>query len=338
MAEMSKRERVAAAIAGERPDRAPVSFWGHDYGREWSAEEHAAQTLAFVQQYDFDYVKINPRFSYLMEAWGALYAKSDLEREGPKPVRLPVRSIEDLGGIDAAPGWAPSLVEQLTAIQRIVRGLRGDRPVMQTVFNPLSVLGRMVEGEGGDRAAGQRRLRAMLAESAVDVHAALAAITETLSEYAVECLNAGADGIFYATVDWGTRDACTAEQYLEFGRPYDLQILGGVRDAELLMLHVCKDNNMLELLLDYPVHAFNWDAHGKGNPGLGEIAKKAGLAVAGGIAPEALATATPEQVAELAREAVAETGGRRLLLAGACSIRPDTPEANIRAALAAVRG
>ena len=35
---MNKRERVDAALRGQPVDRVPISFWGHDYLREWSAE------------------------------------------------------------------------------------------------------------------------------------------------------------------------------------------------------------------------------------------------------------------------------------------------------------
>ena len=37
---MNKIERVDAALKGAAVvDRAPISFWGHSYLKEWSAEE-----------------------------------------------------------------------------------------------------------------------------------------------------------------------------------------------------------------------------------------------------------------------------------------------------------
>ena len=42
---MTKRERVEAAVRGDEVDHAPASFWGfwgHDFRREWSAEDLAA--------------------------------------------------------------------------------------------------------------------------------------------------------------------------------------------------------------------------------------------------------------------------------------------------------
>jgi hypothetical protein len=50
---MNKIERVDAALKGAAVDRAPISFWGHSYLKEWSAEEQRGS-------YDWDYVN-NPR-------------------------------------------------------------------------------------------------------------------------------------------------------------------------------------------------------------------------------------------------------------------------------------
>src|SRR5687767_9398865 len=96
MPSISRRERVIAAIKGDPADRPPVSFWGHDYLREWSWEDHAAQTVDFVRKYDLDYVKINPRFSYLMEAFGAVFIPSGNDHQGPRIVEAPLRTPADL--------------------------------------------------------------------------------------------------------------------------------------------------------------------------------------------------------------------------------------------------
>jgi uroporphyrinogen-III decarboxylase len=45
---------------------------------------------------------------------------------------------------------------------------------------------------------------------------------------------------------------------------------------------------------------------------------------------------TPEEVAAEVAQALAETGGNRFLLAAGCSIPPQTPEANVRAAFEAL--
>ena len=47
MADMSKKERVLAALRGEDVDHVPVSAWWHDYAHEWSANELAAVTIEY---------------------------------------------------------------------------------------------------------------------------------------------------------------------------------------------------------------------------------------------------------------------------------------------------
>jgi len=58
----------------------------------------------------------------------------------------------------------------------------------------------------------------------------------------------------------------------------------------------------------------------------------------GGVSEKTtLVSGTPEQVAAEVERALAETEGRRVLLAPGCSIPPATPAANLRAAAEAAR-
>jgi hypothetical protein len=145
---------------------------------------------------------------------------------------------------------------------------------MQTVFSPLAVVGRLANGDLGF-------VRRLMREEREALHRALDAIAQTLAAYGKACLDAGADGIFFATVEWATYDAATAEQYAEFGRPYDLRVLAAAQEARLNVLHVCRKHNMAKSMLDYPVHAFNWATNETDNPSL----SGAGAAIArpGGV-------------------------------------------------------
>ena len=67
---MQHKERVRAVLAGEPVDRLPVSVWGHDFLREGSAADLANQTVERHRQYDYDFVKINPRWTLFAEPWG----------------------------------------------------------------------------------------------------------------------------------------------------------------------------------------------------------------------------------------------------------------------------
>jgi len=170
------------------------------------------------------------------------------------------------------------------------------------------------------------------------LHSALSAITETLAQYARACIDAGTDGIFFATTEWATPDACTWQEYEAFGRAYDLPVLEPVRGAPFNILHVCRPRNMLEMLLDYPVAAVNWAVHDEGNPSFADIMKKTDKAVMGGLDQHgALLNGVVDVVRGQAGDARRETGDRRFLLAPGCSISPETPPENVHAAVEAAR-
>jgi uroporphyrinogen decarboxylase len=328
---MNKRERVMAALAGQPVDRVPASFWGHDFVREWSAQGLADAMLESFRRYDWDYMKVNPRATYYAEAWGCRSQPSGSATRGPKVVDFVLKSAADLERIEPLDVGQGPFAEQLEALRLIGRGLAGEAPFIQTVFSPLAVVGRMANG---DLEAVRRYMR----EASQALHGALAAVSNTLAAYGRASLEAGASGIFFATVDWGTYDNATAEQYQEFGRPYDLRVLEAVQGGEINVLHVCRLRNMFDLLADYPVHAINWAAGEPGNPTLKEgLARltdgQAGRerAVMGGVSVATVAQGTPDEVAAEVRQALSETGGHRFLLAPACSIPPQTPEANLLA-------
>lgn len=327
---MTKQERVRAALAGQEVDRVPVSFWGHDYQREWSAQGLAQATLESFRRYNWDYIKVNPRATYYLEDWGCRFRPSGHPQQGPEMTEYVIKSPADFRRLPPLDAGSGAFGQQLEALRLIARDLAGEAPFVQTVFSPLTVACRLA---GGD----VPRFRQWLREAAADVHAGLAVIAETLAAYARLCLEAGASGIFFATVDWATRSNASEDEYREFGCPYDLRVLAAVGQAPFNILHVCRQDNMLELLLDYPVQAFNWAATEPGNPTLRDVLGKTTAAVMGGISQQTvLRNGTPQQVQAEVRQALAQTGGRRFLLAPGCSISPATPEANLRAALAAL--
>ena len=80
MPEMTKRERVRAALAGAAVDRTPFALWGHDFLREWSPEELVAATLDAYRTDGYDFIKFNPRWTYFAEAWGNNYTRPTEQR------------------------------------------------------------------------------------------------------------------------------------------------------------------------------------------------------------------------------------------------------------------
>lgn len=327
MSMMSKRERVAAAIAGEPVDRAPASLWGHNFLREWNNDELVGEAVEQYETYDWDFIKINPRWSMFPEAWGAVY-KPPATQTNQTLVRTALDSLDQLHDVAAVHPERGVLGEHVETTRLVVERTNGEVDVIQTVFSPMSVLGLML---GHPRALKQATVEAPAA-----VHGAIARITDTIIGYSRANLAAGASGVFYAPLQWVSRDNASVDWYREFGRPYDLQVLDAIRDASFNVLHVCHTNNMLAELLDYPVAAINWDDRDASNADLAEVWAQTSTAVMGGVSRAGLGELSADQVAAQAHDAAA-VGASRVLVSGGCSIPPHTPHENRAAVAAAVR-
>ncbi len=324
---MEKRERVLTALRGERPDRVPVGFWGHDRMREHTAADLAAETLRRARTYDWDFVKVQSRSTCFAECWGAEWQSPIDATTRPSQLRPAVTGASDLDRFASdVPDYRP-LSEQLDALALIRAGLPDGRPVLMTVFSPLMVLAYCLP----ERPTAGLDMLAMLDLDHARAARALEAITAVVTRFARDCIAAGADGIFYAS-NLAGRDTATVEQLRRHQRPYDLPVLAVVADAPCNMVHVCGDRPRFDEFADYPVASFSW-AIGDGAPTLAEGRSRTGRAVVGGISTGAqLRGMTPAGVEGEVRAAIALTEGAGLLLAPGCSIAADTPPANLLAA------
>ncbi len=324
---MDKQERVKAALSGAEVDRVPISFWGHDYLKEWSAEGLAEAMLDNYRTYDWDFMKVNPRATYHVEDWGAVLERSLDPNHGPKFKEAPVKEPGDWRRLRPLAPDRGVLGEQLAALRLIRDGLKGEAPFVQTIFSPLSIAKYLVGNRPDPIKESMAGHRSAL-ESALDL------ISRLFAEYGLACIEAGASGIFFATTGWASKDALTEDEYRRFGMEYDLRVLEAFAgSAPFHVLHNCGDNIYFDLLADYPVAAISWAATLPGNPTLGEGKKRTGKAVMGGVNEKTtLPEGSPEEVAAEVRRAIELTEGRRVLIAPGCSIPPRTPRANLEAA------
>jgi uroporphyrinogen decarboxylase len=326
---MTKRERVMAALRGEPVDRVPLSFWMHNFVAENSAKGLADESVRLARTFDWDYLKPQSRAQGFAEMWGLTYRASTDGATDFTVTHTPLadaRDVERLQPVDPRRG---ALGEQIEAL-RLIRAIVGsDTPVIWTVFAPMMVMAYLLRG-------GREQAFAIARAEPKAMEHGLAVIAETLAIYARACVEAGADGLFYAT-NVARADGLTAGECRRFQRPYDLRVLGAAADAPFNLMHVCgKDVHFAEFA-DYPVAAFSW-ALGAGNPSLAEAHRRTGRAVVGGLpAKPEIASMSSGALAARARRAIQEMNGRALLLGPDCSINPDTPEALLHAVGAAVR-
>ena len=92
---MNKKGRVDAALRGDAVDRVPVSLWGHDFEREWSAQTLTDAMVENFTRYDWDFMKVSPRASYHVEGWGAKYRYSGNKSQAPIFESTPISSASD---------------------------------------------------------------------------------------------------------------------------------------------------------------------------------------------------------------------------------------------------
>ena len=329
MTAMTPRDRVWATLRGDRTDRPPVSFWGHVYHRESSAADLVDSTLERQDLFRWDWVKLNPRKHYHSEDWGVRYRYSGRPDEKPVLETWPVHAGEDWRAISSRPATAGALGEQIDAVRLLRRRLAREVPMIETVFTPLAVLGEMVEKPAV--------LKEHLRTHPEAVRGALEAVTLTFEQFAAEIIAAGADGIYLATTSWGSRDWLTPAEHETWARPFDLRVLAAAADAPFNVLHVCKPNNLLFEMADYPVRAFSYDATHPTNPSLARALERVSGAVMGGLSYEgALQEQDHEELLGELRRGWEQTGGQRWLVAPGCSIPPATPAGNLRAVRSAV--
>lgn len=329
---MDKIERVNAALKGQPVDRVPITVWGHNYLKEWSAEGLAEAMLDNYRTWDWDWMKVNPRASYHVEDWGAKFTPSGDANKGPTFQSVPVNEAGDWRRLKPLDPDRGVLGEELAALRQIRDGLHGEAYFIQTIFSPLSIAKYLV---GNDFS----RVRTAIADHPDALREGLETITHTFIEYVQATLEAGASGIFFATTGWASASELSQDDYQRFGREYDLRVLAAAAGkAPFNVLHNCGTGIYFELLADYPVEAISWATTLPGNPTLAEALQMTGKALAGGLSEKSvLVDGTPEQVAAEVDAAVAQTGGRRLLIAPGCSIPPRTPAAHLEAAKLADR-
>jgi Uroporphyrinogen-III decarboxylase len=338
----TKRQRLEAIINGEPADRPPIVAYRHFPGREHRAEDLAAAMVEFQRQYDWDFMKINPRAVYYHQVWGNEYDFSRYNDVMPFCTHQAINSVDDLGQIEERPGDYGTLGEQLNAVRMIRRELGEEVPLMQTIFTPIGVLLNLC----GARSLGRYReapreqspiVKLFLADRD-GVHRALKAIANTLAQYAAATIQAGADGVFYAALGMAREGYLTLAEWEEYVRPYDLIVLEALKSVPTI-LHTCGIRGNPQRFLDYPVSILHWAESAPGNPSIADSVHWIGnKAVMGGVDERLFGTGAAQEIALQAAKAIEQHRGRPFVLAPECSVSVKTLDEEFRAFRAVATG
>ena len=148
MKQMTRRERILAAVRREPVDRVPYAVWRHFPAVDRSPAGLAQATLRFHDHYGSDFIKITPGSGAAVEGWGCVEAEEVLPDGHRACASCAVRSADDWKRVRPLdPSSAPGYVEQIETIVRMGFDRRiGDAPVLPTLFSPLS-LARKLSGD-----------------------------------------------------------------------------------------------------------------------------------------------------------------------------------------------
>jgi uroporphyrinogen decarboxylase len=330
MKQMSRRERIEAAINRQPVDRVPYAVWRHFPAVDRSPAGLAQATLRFHDHYGSDFLKITPHGGYAVEAWGCVEAEEVLPDGHRACASCAVKTADDWKRIRPLdPMSAEGYSQQIETIVRMGFDRRiGDAPVLPTIFSPMSIA-RKLSGT---------RLSADIKEHPALVKDALEAIAETIQKFCDAALTEGMSGIFYS-IQAASRSAHAEEVYAEFGEPHDRRILESVAGRSILtIVHCHGDALMFDRLARLPGHAWNWDDR-RTAPTLGEGRAKVPGAVIGGLDQwGTLRDGTPDASAAEAKDALVQTGGTGVIVGPGCVLTMNTPDENVSAVVRALGG
>lgn len=323
---MNKVERIKAALNKEAVDRVPVSVWMHYPADDQDAFALAETQAAFQRVYDLDFIKLMPFGLYSAQDWGCQVKFFCDETRSPIVRKHAIAKVEEWNELEVLPPYFGNW-GQATQLARAVGKLVGDKvPFVQTVFSPLTTACKLAGA----------RVYTDLRENGAVVHRALEAITETTLGFIRENAKAGIAGIFYATQS-ACSDFLTWEEYREFGRRYDLQLLEEANKFGWFnILHIHGKNIMFREIADYPVHALNWHDRYE-YPSLREARQLTDKCLLGGLNEKGpISFGAPAEVARQVAATIEEAGERGLIIGPGCVASPDAPPQNIYAARLAV--
>ena len=309
---MTKKERIQAAIRGEKPDKLPYSFWTHMPGTDLDPEAIAQKTYEFYKAYDFDFVKTMNNGMYPIEDFGCTVDYSEIVRGGvARVVSTPISCAEDWRKLRVCPCDRGSNARELRHLKLVLEKLRGEEvPVIFTAFTPITIADKLCGG----------KLISYIEEGHGDaVKQALEVITETTAQLAAAAIELGADGIFLAS-QMSSYDKCTSQQYLGYGKPYDLQVLEAARGGWMSTLHCHGNHIMFDLLRRYPVQVFNWHVW-EALPDLDEAYALTGKCLMGGLNRTDITQRDRGAVQNQIFRCFKQTGGMHQILTPGCVIR-----------------
>ena len=308
---MNKKERIYAAVRGEKTDRLPYAIWTHLPGIDMDPERLADETYKFFKTYDTDLIKTMNNGMYAIEDFGCEIDYSQIEKGGvAKLISTPINSLDDFKKIKALDiNECKAIQRELYMLKHLLEKTKDENvPVIFTVFSPFTTINKL---------CGNRILDYIKTGETKVIHEALKAITDLTIKLVKKVNVSGADGIFFAS-QMSSYDVTDEKTFREFGEFYDRQVLKtstGMCDT----IHCHGTSIMFDILKDYPVDIFNWHAW-ESLPSL-EEAKATGKCIMGGLDRRDITDRNFDKISFQIEECLKTFEKKKHILAPGCVIR-----------------
>jgi len=308
---LNKKERIYAAVRGEKTDRLPYAIWTHLPGIDMDPERLADETYKFFKTYDTDLIKTMNNGMYAIEDFGCEIDYSQIEKGGvAKLISTPINSLDDFKKIKALDiNECKAIQRELYMLKLLLEKTKDEKvPVIFTVFSPFTTINKL---------CGNRILDYIKTGETKVIHEALKAITDLTVKLVKKVNVSGADGIFFAS-QMSSYDVTDEKTFREFGEFYDRQVLKtstGMCDT----IHCHGTSIMFDILKDYPVDIFNWHAW-ESLPSL-EEAKATGKCIMGGLDRRDITDRNFDKIRFQIEECLKTFEKKKHILAPGCVIR-----------------
>ncbi|SIR06953.1 uroporphyrinogen decarboxylase [Alkalispirochaeta americana] len=234
---MTKKQRVAALICGEEVDRIPASFSLHFSKESVSGKKAIDAHREFFQETDVDVLKIMNE---------NLFSPDVL-----------IRSPEDWKHIRPITGKEVYIQNQLDIIKALSDEMGGDAYIFATIHGVFASAFHATKDDDM-KLAHHDKVTAHLRESPDVIETALKNIAEGLVAFVDLCIEAGAEGIYYAALG-AESYRFTRDEFSRYIKPNDILVLEAAKKAPGgTILHMCKDRLNIDLYKGYPCDIVNW--------------------------------------------------------------------------------
>lgn len=236
----------------------------------------------------------------------------------------PITSAEDAGKLGALDATNDTLAAEVAVDGRIVDTYKGEKPVLATLFDPLSWVQELSTPMNPDWT-----LELMRSDPKALTHA-LEALQETNDHFLDALIDKGIDGIFMTT-KFSRSTLITPEEHREFVVPYLEHMAKKLKGRTWFsMLHVHGDEGLyMDDLIDLDYQAFNWECCGTA-PNLTSVAdmrRKTDKVLITGFDQNHDFYGTPEQVkrrlATRLEDTLAQNDGGALIFGPGCTLPLD---------------